>query len=78
MLRFSRLFSRALWFSRMSQPYCHLYLDGNLNVLLAEVGDVHLEDNLLSHLLRTLDTALQASLYAIHLMLAMACPCLFR
>ena len=47
----------------MSLDQCHRYLDGDLNVLLAEVGDVHVDDNLPSLLLRTLGTPLPASLY---------------
>ena len=61
-----------------SHDHCQRHLDGDLNVLLAEVGDVHVDDNLPSLLLRTLDTPLPASLYcAPHLMVAMACLAYF-
>ena len=56
----------------MSLDHCHRYLDGDLNVLLAEVGDVHVDDNPPPLLLRTLITPLLTSLYAPHLM-ATAC-----
>ena len=56
----------------MSHHHCHRHLDGDLNVLLAEVGDVHVGDNLLPPLL-LLRTLYPASLCHVTSMLAMTC-----
>ena len=55
-----------------SHHHCHRHLDGDLNVLLAEVGDVHVDDNLLPPLL-LLRTLYPASLCHVTSALAMTC-----
>ena len=78
LLRLTHLWKRTLPIiicltpSFSSLHHCHRHLDGDLNVLLAEVGDVHVGDNLLPPLL-LLRTLYPASLCHVTSMLATTC-----